>query len=64
MFPHLYDLGIHLSEQWKGYDESEDSWEPYKQLRYNTIFIKYCQQNGLQYLIPTNIDSNDLNDLS
>ena len=59
-----HKTGLEAQVRWKGYDESEDSWEPYKQLRYNTMFIKYCQQNGLQYLIPTNIDSNDLNNLS
>ena len=44
--------------RWAGYDESEDSWEPYKELRYNDQFIEYCQQHNLQYLIPTDIDTN------
>ena len=43
--------------RWAGYDESEDSWEPYKELRYNDQFIEYCRQHNLQYLIPTDIDN-------
>ena len=52
--------GLEFQVRWEGYDESEDSWEPYKELRFNTKFIKYCQDNGLRYLIPQDIDPTDL----
>ena len=52
--------GLEFQVRWEGYDESEDSWEPYKELRYNTTFIKYCQQKGLRYLIPHDVDQTDL----
>ena len=55
-----YKRGLEFQVRWEGYDESEDSWEPYKELRYNTTFIKYCQQNGLRYLIPHDVDQTDL----
>ena len=52
--------GLECQVRWEGYNESEDSWEPYAQLRFNTQFIKYCNDNGLRYLIPKNIDPIDL----
>ena len=55
-----YKRGLEFQVRWEGYDESEDSWEPYKELRFHTKFIKYCQDNGLRYLIPQDIDPTDL----
>ena len=52
--------GLECLVKWEGYDESEDSWEPYKELRFNKQFIKYCNDNGLRYLIPKDIDPIDL----
>ena len=55
-----YKRGLEFQVRWEGYDESEDSWEPYKELRFNTQFIKYCHNNGLRYLIPQDIDPKDI----
>ena len=55
-----YKRGLEFQVRWEGYDESEDSWEPYQELRFNTQFIKYCNDNGLRYLIPKDIDPIDL----
>ena len=55
-----YKRGLEFQVRWEVYDESEDSWEPYKELRFNTQFIKYCHNNGLRYLIPQDIDPKDI----
>ena len=38
--------------RWEGYDESYDSWEPYKEIKETEVFKEYCLQNDLKYLIP------------
>ena len=38
-----YKRGLEFQVRWEGYDESEDSWEPYKEfvvtIRYNTVYM-------------------------
>ena len=34
-----YKQSLDFKVHWAGYDESEDSWEPYANLKYNTKFI-------------------------
>jgi hypothetical protein len=38
--------------RWEGYDESYDSWEPYKEVKDTQVFNEYCLQNNMKYLIP------------
>ena len=38
--------------RWAGYDESEDTWEWWKELRDNVKLHKYLNSNGLEDLIP------------
>ena len=38
--------------RWEGYDESYDSWEPYKEVKDTQVFKEYCLQNNRKYLIP------------
>ena len=47
---------LELLIRWSGYDESYDSWEPFKEIRKTDKFMEYCNQNRLQYLIPTNLE--------
>ena len=47
---------LELLVRWHGYDESSDSWEPYKELRTTERFIDFCKQNGYKYLIPANME--------
>jgi hypothetical protein len=47
---------LELLVRWSGYDESNDSWEPYKEIRKTEKFIDFCNQNELKYLIPPNIE--------
>ena len=42
---------LRVKVRWQGYGESEDSWEPYTELKGNVKFLKYCQRHGLLYLI-------------
>ena len=42
--------------RWLGYSEKHDSWEPYSEIKMTTLWHKYCQNKGLQYLIPKNDD--------
>ena len=44
---------LEFKVQWIGYDESEDSWEPYSALRNTEALETYCYANNLQYLLPT-----------
>ncbi len=41
---------------WLGYDDSYDTWEPYKELRLNKQFHAHCQSNNLKYLIPNDLE--------
>ena len=47
---------LELLIRWSGYDESYDSWEPYKEIRKTNQFMEYCNHNRLKYLIPTNLE--------
>ena len=38
--------------RWKGYDESEDLWLPWSELRTNNALHTYLRQNGMEKLIP------------
>ena len=51
-----YKSNLEFKVHWTGYADSEDSWEPYSQLKYNTKFIEYCNTHHLQYLIPNDIE--------
>ena len=52
---------LRVKVRWQGYNESEDSWEPYTELKGNVKFLKYCQRNGLLYLIDKRLfDDNEL----
>ena len=46
----LKTLAFHL--KWKGYDESFNSWEPWKNLRETEQFHHYLIANGILRLIP------------
>jgi transposase InsO family protein len=52
----FYRTGLELLVKWSGYDESYNSWEPYKELRFNIQFHEFCIKERYQYLIPTNLD--------
>jgi hypothetical protein len=41
--------------RWLGYDESNDSWEPWKELRLTTQLHDYLRANKLASLIPKSI---------
>ena len=52
---------LRVKVRWQGYNESEDSWEPYTELKGNVKFLKYCQRHGLLYLIDKRLfDDNEL----
>ena len=44
-------INLRVKVRWQGYGESEDTWEPYSELKGNLKFLKYCQKHGLLYLI-------------
>jgi hypothetical protein len=52
----FYRKNLYFKVHWLGYDNSYDSWEPYKELRLNKQFHAYCKSNNLVYLIPTNLE--------
>ena len=47
---------LELLVRWSGYDESYDSWEPYSEIKKTDKFIDFCNQKGLKYLIPSNLE--------
>jgi hypothetical protein len=46
---------LQILVQWAGYDESYNTWEPYKELRHTDKFHQFCREQGYQYLIPPNL---------
>ena len=38
--------------KWKGYDQSHNSWEPWKELRDNPALFKYFRDRNLERFIP------------
>jgi len=48
---------LELLIRWSGYDESNDSWEPYSEIRKTNKFIEFCNQNNFKDLIPPNMES-------
>ena len=46
----LKTLTFHV--KWRGYDESFNSWEPWKNLRETEMLHRYLIANGMQRLIP------------
>jgi hypothetical protein len=40
---------------WKGYEHSEDSWEPWKNMRLNAHVHNYLRNKKLEHLIPPNV---------
>ena len=47
---------LKLLVQWAGYDDSYNTWEPYKELRYTEQFHQFCREKGYKYLIPPNLE--------
>ena len=47
----LKTLAFHI--KWRGFDESFNSWEPWKNLRETKMLHRYLILHGLQKLIPT-----------
>ena len=43
--------------KWLGYPDSENSWEPWSNLRLTEQLHLYLRTNGLQRLIPRNIEA-------
>ena len=39
--------GLAFKVRWLGYDESDDSWEPWAELRSNSIVHAYCRAHGM-----------------
>ena len=53
----FYRTGLELLVKWTGYDESYNTWEPYKELRFNAQFHEFCINKRYQYLIPSMLDN-------
>ena len=43
--------------KWLGYDTSENTWEPWKNLRTNSIIHAYCRANDMTSIISTAYDA-------
>ena len=48
------DLMIEI--KWLGYSDKYNTWEPYSEIKLTSLWRKYCQTKGLQYLIPRTDD--------
>ena len=42
---------------WEGYDDSHDTWEPWKVLKANEIVHAYCASNKMKHMLPRKIFS-------
>jgi hypothetical protein len=38
--------------RWSGYEENDDTWLPWKELRTNACLHKYLAENNMRHLIP------------
>jgi transposase InsO family protein len=54
----FFKTDLFFKVRWEGYDESYDTWEPYKELKLTEKFHTYCFSNNLKYLIPKNLETN------
>ncbi len=54
----FFQTDLFFKVRWEGYDESYDTWEPYKELKLTKKFHTYCFSNNLKYLIPKNLETN------
>lgn len=50
--PHKSRNNLYFKVHWKGCTEREDSWEPYSNLRHNSILHEFLIRNKLRKLIP------------
>jgi hypothetical protein len=50
--PHNSRSNLYFKVHWKGCTEREDSWEPYSNLRHNSILHDFLIRNKLRKLIP------------
>ena len=48
------DLEFHI--HWKGFSSRWDSWEPYSNVRLNTIVLDYLRDNKLKRFIPRHLE--------
>ena len=44
--------------KWEGYDESWNSWEPWKNLRLTEALHRYLIENGLRRILPREVREN------
>ena len=50
--PHGSRKDLYFKVRWQGCTERDDSWEPYSNLRHNSILHEYLLQHKLRKLIP------------
>ena len=51
--------GLKFLIRWDGYNESDDSWEPWSALMENDIVHAYCRMNKMDAIIATKFDKID-----